>query len=154
MSKKHKKFKNRYSNQTELGKRFGLSAIAVGKVLIEHGLKDSVTKHATRRALDEGYAVSTPLKDGTPYFMWDVAKVRSVLFEKHKPLPKVDFWLSHVESIYAKVVKANEEGHKLAYMIVNSMYDDVPRDVLVEVKAKFESKHKMDEEDSPMFPEE
>jgi hypothetical protein len=27
---------------------------------------------ATTKAIDEGYAKDTPLKDGTPYFMWDI----------------------------------------------------------------------------------
>ena len=66
---KEKKFDQIWSNQTDLGKRFGLSAIAVGKLLVEEGLKDQKTKLATEKALNEGYAKSTPLKDGTPYFM-------------------------------------------------------------------------------------
>ena len=66
---KEKKFDQIWSNQTDLGKRFGLSAIAVGKLLVEEGLKDQKTKSATKKAQNEGYAKSTPLKDGTPYFM-------------------------------------------------------------------------------------
>ena len=71
---KEKKFNQIWSNQTDLGKRFGLSAIAVGKLLVEEGLKDQKTKLATEKALNEGYAKSTPLKDGTPYFMWNIEK--------------------------------------------------------------------------------
>lgn len=51
---KKKRFGDLWKNQTELGKKFGLSAIAVGKILTERGLKDG--KAATKKALDEGYA--------------------------------------------------------------------------------------------------
>jgi len=71
---KEKKFNQIWSNQTNLGKKFGLSAIAVGKILVKEGLKDQKTKSATEKALNEGYAKSTPLKDGTPYFMWNIEK--------------------------------------------------------------------------------
>jgi hypothetical protein len=47
---KEKKFNQIWSNQTNLGKRFGLSAIAVGKILVKEGLKDQKTKSATEKA--------------------------------------------------------------------------------------------------------
>lgn len=42
-----------WSNQTDLGKKFGISAIAVGKILVEAELKDPITKRATKKALSE-----------------------------------------------------------------------------------------------------
>ena len=89
MSKKKKKFSQIWSNQTDLGKKFGLSAIAVGKILIEHGLKDLQTKYATEKALTSGYAKSTPLKKGTPYFMWNYQMVKSLIQQEHDPLSEV-----------------------------------------------------------------
>jgi hypothetical protein len=64
MSKK--KFNRTWVNQTSLGNMFGLSAIKIGKILIELGLKDAQKGHATEKALSKGYALATPLKDGTP----------------------------------------------------------------------------------------
>ena len=52
---KEKKFTQIWSNQTNLGKKFGLSAIAVGKLLVGEGLKDPKTKLATKKALEEGF---------------------------------------------------------------------------------------------------
>jgi hypothetical protein len=77
-----KKFNQLWSNQTELGKRFGISAIAVGKLLIDAGLKDPTTKLATAKALEGEYAKATPLKDGTPYFMWSIGKVRMLIGQR------------------------------------------------------------------------
>ena len=94
---KKKKFNQIWSNQTNLGKKFRLSAIAIGKLLIDNGLKDQKTKMATTKAIDEGYAKDTPLKDGTPYFMWNIEKVRPLIEKDHKPLSKVDYWVNEVQ---------------------------------------------------------
>jgi hypothetical protein len=67
--KGHQKFTDLWANQTNLGKQFGLSAIAMGKKLKELGLQGEVGK-PTVQALVEGYCTSTPLKDATPFFMW------------------------------------------------------------------------------------
>jgi hypothetical protein len=97
-----KKFSNMWKNQTELGKRFGLTSIAVGKILTECGLKDG--KSATQKALDEGYATFTPLKDGTPFYLWNVAKVSSVISQKHRTLTEVEL---HVNEVRARLQEAN-----------------------------------------------
>ena len=57
-----KKFKQIWTNQTKLGEGFGLSAIRIGRILVEHGLKDPKSNQATSKAIQEGYAKSTPLK--------------------------------------------------------------------------------------------
>jgi len=96
VAKKKKKFWEIWSSQTELGKKFGISAIEVGKILIPYGLKDPNTKEATQKALDDGYAKFTPLQDGTPHYMWNIEKVQSLLLEKHQPLSQVDYWTDEV----------------------------------------------------------
>jgi len=67
--KRKKKFKHIFTNQTKLGHKLGISRLAVGKLLVEYGLKDRFTLKATPKALDNGLAVYTPLKDGTPFYM-------------------------------------------------------------------------------------
>ena len=94
---KKPKFNQMWSNQTNFGKKFGLSAIAVGKLLIEAGLKDPITKQATEKAISEGYAKSTPLKDGTPYFMWSIEEVRPLIAKDHEPISKVDYYVRRVQ---------------------------------------------------------
>ena len=107
---KKKKFNQIWSNQTNLGKKFGLSAIAIGKLLIEEGLKDQKTRSATKKAIDEGYAKDTPLKDGTPYFMWNIEKVRPLIAKDHKKLSKVEFWVSEVKETVREAEKLDREG--------------------------------------------
>lgn len=147
MSKKNKpkKFSQVWSNQTELGKKFGISAIAVGKLLIEAGLKDPATKLASQKALDEEYAKSTPLKDGTPYFMWNIDKVRGLIAKEHQPLSKVDYWVKEVQKMLKQAEKMCNEGNdKLGFMLADSVYDDVPKDIKQEVRAKVEQTVKVE----------
>lgn len=70
MSKSGNKFKSTWKNQKEIGLIYGRSAVAVGKALIELGLRDAVTKSPTSLALSEGIAQSTPLRDGTQFYLW------------------------------------------------------------------------------------
>jgi len=67
-----------WANQTTLGNHFGLSALAMGRKLKELGLRGD-DGLPTERALAEGYCVSTPLKDGTPFFMWNRQHVREAM---------------------------------------------------------------------------
>lgn len=79
MSKKNRqKWTDVWANQTTLGKQFGLSAPAMGKKLKELGLRGE-NGHPTEQALSEGYCVSTPLKDGTPFFRWNRQKTAELM---------------------------------------------------------------------------
>ena len=79
MGKKgQQKFTDVWANQTNLGKQFGLSAIAMGKKLKEMRLRGE-DGNPTQQALAEGYCTSTPLKDGTPFFMWNRQKVEELM---------------------------------------------------------------------------
>ena len=139
MSKKNK-FNRQWESQTNLGKKFGLSSIAVGKILIEHGLKDNKTKHATDKALKEDYAKSTPLKDETPHFMWNARKVKKLFSKDHQQLSKVDYWASHVSKIMKEAEDMCSKGDdKIGYMLADSAYEDVPQNIIEEVKSKIES---------------
>jgi basic membrane lipoprotein Med (substrate-binding protein (PBP1-ABC) superfamily) len=94
---------------------------------------------ATKKALDEGYAKSTPLKDGTPYFMWNIDKVRGLISKDHQPLSKVDYWVNEVQKMLKQAEKMCSEGNdKLGFMLADSVYDEVPKDIRQEVRAKVE----------------
>jgi hypothetical protein len=82
MGKKgRQKFADVWANQTNLGKQFGLSAIAMGKKLKELGLR-SEDGNPTAQAICQGYCTSTPLKDGTPFFMWNRQQVEELMQEQ------------------------------------------------------------------------
>ena len=79
MGKKgRQKFTDVWANQTNLGKQFGLTAIAMGKELKELRLRGE-DGNPTEQALSEGYCTSTPLKDGTPFFMWNRQKIEELM---------------------------------------------------------------------------
>jgi hypothetical protein len=73
------KFRKTWGTQTEIGRHFNLSAIAVGKLLTSSGLRNAETREPTEKALREGFATSTPLKNGTPFFMWNREKIGGLL---------------------------------------------------------------------------
>jgi hypothetical protein len=80
MSKKKQqppRFRDIWVNQTELGQHFGISAVAVGKKLIEVGLRTE-QKEPTELAKTEGYCRFTPMKDGTPFYLWNKEKVAAL----------------------------------------------------------------------------
>jgi hypothetical protein len=134
-----KKFREIWSNQTELGKKFDISAIEVGKILIQYGLKDPNTKEATKKALDDGYAKSAPLKAGTPYYMWNIEKVEGVLSQKHQTLNQVDYWANQVKIILQEADLLSEKGNKLADYMYDSAYEEVPKDIVADVRHKVEA---------------
>ena len=135
----NKKFNQIWSNQTNMGKKFSLSAIAVGKLLVEAGLKDSTTKLATQKAIDEGYAKFTPLNDGTPYFMWNIEKICPLIAKNHEQLSDVNYWVNEVLEVYKEAKKLDDDNQdKLAYMMADCAYDNVPNSIIKEVRAKVE----------------
>lgn len=75
-------FNKRFQSLSAIGKEFNLSAIATGKELKRLGYRqDDGTP--TEECLNEGLAVSTPLKNGAPHYRWDARKVRAILAKHH-----------------------------------------------------------------------
>jgi hypothetical protein len=110
------KFADIWLNQTNLGKQFGLSSIAMGKKLKELQLKDADGK-PTDQALAEGYCTSTPLKDGIPFFMWHGQKVATLMQSKgyqkldsqeFKARELADEWI-HIHKQYQAAIYGIEE---------------------------------------------
>ena len=130
------KFRNTWESQTNLGKRYGLSAITVGKELAAAGLRDAATKLPTQKAIDGGFAQATPLKDGTPFFMWHIDKVAALLGKKHKPLSEAERWAAHVREMFKEAERASEQGQEKASVLLADMaYEDVPEHLLKQVEA-------------------
>jgi hypothetical protein len=129
-SKKYKakvNFSATYKNQTNIGKQYGISAIKLGQILIENGLKDPITKQASKKALDEGFAVATPLKDGTLFYMWNVFKLQPLISVKYEKLPKEQYHIEQVKSIIRQASDLYNEGQdKLADLLYDDRYAEVP----------------------------
>jgi hypothetical protein len=140
MSKKTK-FKNRFRNQTEIGKMFGLSDIKIGQLLSEHGLKNG--EIATQKALDDGYASYTPLQDGTPFYMWDHQKIR-VLSQDAQLLAREERAINTVKDIIREATRLvngdSRADEKVGYLIYEYRYDGIPSSVrnLIRWKPEFD----------------
>src|SRR6266568_2169542 len=72
------KFADVWANQTNLGKQYGLPPIAMGKKLKELGLRGE-DGNPTAQALVGGYCTPTPLKDGTPFYLWNRQQVEELM---------------------------------------------------------------------------
>jgi hypothetical protein len=135
--KKKKKFTAIWSNQTDLGKSFGLSAVAVGKLFIKKGLKDAVTKEPTAMAQDNGFVKNTPLKDGRPFWMWNRDKVRKLLREEHTEISKIDYWVNEVLKNIREAERMSRKGEdKMGSIMLDLALDDVPNNFVEEVKER------------------
>lgn len=135
MSKKNKnKFKNIWANQTNIGKLFGLSAVSVGKKLIEHGLRDKITKKATEEAIRDGFAKETPLKDGTYFCTWNKEKIKSILSQEVVLLTVEQRWINEIITRKKMIDKEYEIGNdKIANMAMDFLFDEVPKKYLPKV---------------------
>lgn len=137
-----KKFTNVWGSQSDIGKLFGISAIAVGKVLITERLKDKDTKAPTKVALDLGWAISTPLSTGEPFFMWNKAKVKELL--KHRgevKLSPLEVQIKDVALKLKEIDKMSNAGEdKLASLCLDTIFENVPKDLVKGVQDHFSAK--------------
>lgn len=134
MSNKHKK--DSWENQTKIAEYFGLSSVKFGKFLVEKGLRDSETKYPTSKALSEGFAKSTPLKDGIPFFMWNKAKLAEFCENNGlSKLNKLDYYIKKTKKEYEQIQK-NDDGTKIYSLMEQSLYDldDVPKELREQVR--------------------
>src|SRR5205807_601230 len=128
MSKKKSRpprFRDIWMNQTELGRHFGISAVAVGKKLVGVGLRTK-QKEPTEKAVTEGYCRFTPMKDGTPFYLWNKEKVAALFRQagmSQLSQEEVEARAT-AEQLIALAKQAEETGiDKFLYFFVN----DIPR---------------------------
>lgn len=69
MSKSH--FSRKYASLTDIGRQFGMSAVALGHRLEEASWRDHAGHKPTADSLSSGRAVGAPLRDGIPHYMWE-----------------------------------------------------------------------------------
>jgi hypothetical protein len=129
MSKKKQKFGDIWVNQTTLGKKFNLSAVAIGKKLKELGLREANGNPSTK-AIEEGFCKATPLKDGTPFFMWNKDKVASLLQSKGlQSLTQQEIRCKELAESLIEANRLSDKGDdKIAYMIEDDVYEQMRPD--------------------------
>jgi hypothetical protein len=141
MSKKNR-FKSTWSNQTNIAKKFGLSGVALGKILKERGLKGD-DNLATSKAIEGGYALEANMKDGTKFFMWNIHKTNSLLCNfNYQKVSKVDYYVKEIEKLMEKGKRQQKKGNdKIAIAIYDFLYDEIPEEYKQPVKQIIDKKY-------------
>lgn len=134
------KFTKTWGNLTKIGALFGISSIALGKILVEEGLRDPINKFPTTNALSQGYCISTPLKTGEVFYMWNIKLVSDLLTKKFSKLSAVDVEVNRLTKLYKQAHKELDDGSdKLGYMMLDSLFEDTPPHILTKVKDKMKA---------------
>lgn len=129
MSKKSKKnFRSEWRTLTELGAEFGKSAVAFGKLLKEHGLRDS---DGEPTVVANGLFQRIEAKQGKPYYLWNHKGIVAFLRSKGiEPVSDSKDALKDTEArklarSYIEAQKLDDQGDKLGYMMLGEMVDDI-----------------------------
>jgi hypothetical protein len=68
-----------------------------------------------------------------------------VIAKEHQPLSKVDYCVNEIQKMLQQAQKMCDEGNdKLGYMLADSVYDEVPKDIKEEVRTKVEQTVKVE----------
>jgi hypothetical protein len=134
MGKKgQQKFTDVWANQTNLGKQFGLSAVAMGKKLKDLNLRDE-DGNPTAEALCQGYCTPTPLKDGTPFFMWNRQQVEE-LMQAHG-YQRLDPQEVRARELAESWVHVHEQWQEAIYGVEEELLMEEARDIKKEARRK------------------
>src|SRR6266700_3870847 len=129
MGKKQEKFREIWVNQSRLGEEFNMSAIAIGKKLKALGLREA-DGTPTLKAQQEGYCTATPLKDGTPFFLWHRENVKAIL--QTNGLQSLNEQEMHCKELAERLIEAErlfDQGQdKIASIMQDSISDEMESD--------------------------
>lgn len=130
------KFSKTWVNQTKLAELFGISSIKMGKELVKLGLREG--KDATESAIKQQYAIKTPLKDGTPFYMWNKQKVFELLKRDLKPATELEKWISKAKTLQEQIDRTDYKGmDKMAWWAIDDLIDECPKEFRKEVEKVF-----------------
>lgn len=108
--KKRTSFSKRWASLTDIGSGFGLSGIAVGKLLNQAGWR-SEDGQPSERAIRSGLAIATPLANGRAHFMWNRAATRDLLNQR---LGKPDPVLARANGLARAILVAKRQADRYA----------------------------------------
>ncbi|NJM70217.1 MAG: hypothetical protein HC862_08285 [Scytonema sp. RU_4_4] len=128
--KSQKNFRSEWRTLTELGSEFGKSAVAFGKMLKEHGLRDS-NGEPTETA--NGLFQKIVPNEGKPYYLWNHNGIVSFFESKgihpvaHSSDPLKDTEARKLARSYMEAQKLDDEGSKLGYLMLCELVDDIKK---------------------------
>jgi hypothetical protein len=125
-----------YSSQTVIGASLGLSAIQLGKMLTELGLKSKFGP--TKIAIDQKYAVIIKNRRYTN-IIWNTKKVKSIISQTYAHLATEEHWIDYITNCIKKTSKNNDHP---CYISLQYFYFDVPNNLHIKYKPEFAYKLK------------
>lgn len=129
--------KRKWGTQTWIGQRYGLTAVAVGKILTKVGLKQG--PEATGKALLTGHAKKCYMADERVYWMWDMELVGEII-EEALVLdggPKIDLLKERVGKALADLEAHRAEGNDwYADLLEAEALSDIPPGLVRVLKRK------------------
>ncbi len=117
----------KWGTQTWIGKRFGLSAVVVGRILTTAGLKQG--PEATSKAVLTGHAKRCYTSDLRPYWMWDMDAVGEVVEVAlvHHGGPPIEKLIKQVGEMLKDADAHRAEGNDvIADLLEEEAYAGVP----------------------------
>lgn len=144
MSKKG--FKKIWKTQTELGQQFGISAIAVGKILKKHHLKNE-ENIPTNKAIEEQYVHTVEDSQGNTFYLWNI-KTKQIIQQEIQPISLVQQTVHFLETKYKAIQRdLKNPDNELIYDkfgpdIIESIWDEAVKNLnnaqLLELKNKIQ----------------
>ena len=84
----------------------------------------------TQKAIDDDYAIRTPLKDGTDFYMWDRKKVVELLSTEMRPLSRLELLLNAAIKNAERIHHEYEYGNdKVASLMSDLFWDDIKEEL-------------------------
>lgn len=119
------RFRDVWATQTQLGQEFNLSAVAIGKRLVQWGLRGE-DKRPTEGAIRDGFCHAAPLRDGQEFYLWHRERIRALLqAEGLAPLTRDE---QEAREIAQSIVHCERHPEDpLADKMIRLTLDDTPR---------------------------
>ncbi len=146
-SSNHRRFKDIWSTQTDIAKKYGLSSIALGKKLKELGYRNP-DGTPTKMAIKGEFVNIVTSNDGIDYYMWHRDKMRNVLAQETSlsRLSPLDYAVSEFNKEIEKINRnASREDpydivlEKFGPYIVDELVKDLSKKLSKEDKVKFKT---------------
>jgi len=132
MSKKNN-FRKTWRTLTEVGQEFGVSALKLGNLLKQHGLREK-DGEPTQKAKDGGFFEKIIPNEGKPYYLWHRDKTVEFLLsqgvEKNGVSAKDALCTTEARKLARAWIEAqrlDDEGSKLGYMVVCELEPEIKR---------------------------
>lgn len=126
---------NTFIYQSDFGIIFGISSIAVGKILMKHGLKKG--RLPTSKAKNNGY-----VKLDNGIYVWNTHKTKKIIYKYHKELDEEEKHTNCLRKIITnayRLINSNDPNKmRTGETLLATRYFGIPTRVIEKIKYKVE----------------